>query len=210
MPKASKPAARPATARGAKAASKPAKARKPVAPTPATPTLMGRPCEFTQEIADRICVQVGEGNSLRTICAADDMPGAATVFRWLAKIDDFREQYAQAREHQMNALAEEIIDISDNGVNDWMEKHHGDDVSWRENGEAINRSKLRVDTRKWLLSKLAPKKYGEKIGIEHSGTPIDDAQLDARIAASSAALIAAIGQATAGGAPGGSGGEAET
>lgn len=72
----------------------------------------------------------------------------------------------------MDLMAEEILDIADDGTNDWMEKKDDEDncIGWRENGEAVQRSKLRVDTRKWLMSKLAPKKYGEKQEIKHSGS----------------------------------------
>jgi hypothetical protein len=99
------------------------------------------------------------------------MPNRATVFRWLSKFPEFSDQYARAREAQAEALADEILQISDEGQNDWMEKYNqkGEAVGWQVNGEAVLRSKLRVDTRKWIASKLRPKKYGEKVDLEHSG-----------------------------------------
>jgi hypothetical protein len=60
------------------------------------------------------------------------------------------------------AIAEDILDIADNGRNDWMERNGEDAAGWLLNGESIQRAKLRVDSRKWLLSKLAPKKYGDR------------------------------------------------
>jgi hypothetical protein len=66
-------------------------------------------------------------------------------------------------------LADELLEISDNGLNDWMERNGEGNVGWLVNGEAIQRSKLRVDTRKWVASKLKPKKYGDRQTFEHTG-----------------------------------------
>lgn len=128
-------------------------------------SVTGRPSSFTQDVADTICARIAEGESLRRICRGDDMPSLQTVMNWLAKNGDFVEQYARAREAQQDAFADEILDIADDGTNDWMEKHSkdGESIGWVVNGEAVQRSRLRVESRKWLMSKLAPKKYGEKI-----------------------------------------------
>lgn len=133
---------------------------------------MGRPSDFTQETADAICLLLSEGVSLREICRAEEMPSKTTVFRWLSKFEAFRDQYARAKEAGIEALAEDLLDIADDGSNDWIERANSDGEKsgvYSVNGEAIARSKLRVDTRKWILSKLAPKKYGDRIHQEHSG-----------------------------------------
>lgn len=77
----------------------------------------------------------------------------------------------RARETQADAIFDEILDIADDGSNDWMEKHDGEggNIGWRENGEAIQRSRLRIDARKWMAGKLRPKVYGDKVELEHSG-----------------------------------------
>jgi hypothetical protein len=126
---------------------------------------MARPSSFTQEIADRICERLVAGESLRAICSDDDMPAISTVLRWIPANPAFREQYAHARELQAETFADEINDIADDGSNDWMEKRNrdGDVIGYVVNGEAVQRSKLRVDARKWIASKLYPKKYGDKI-----------------------------------------------
>lgn len=126
--------------------------------------MTGRPSDFTQEIADAICERLADGESLRSICSADDMPNKATVFRWLAAHKSFSDQYACAREAQADTIADEILDIADDGSNDWMEKRddEGGNLGWKENGEAIRRSQLRIDARKWLAGKMKPKKYGDK------------------------------------------------
>lgn len=127
----------------------------------------GRPAKFTQELADQVCAKLIEGQSLRTVCLADDMPCATTVFKWLREIPEFTQQYARAKEEAADALFEEILDIADDGTNDWMEQRseEGKDLGWRVNGEALQRSRLRVDTRKWAMSKMKPKKYGDRIDL---------------------------------------------
>lgn len=79
------------------------------------------------------------------------------------------DQYARARAVQSEHMAEEILAIADNGQNDWMERNGEDSPGWTLNGEHIQRSRLRVDSRKWLMSKLAPKKYGERVTQEMTG-----------------------------------------
>lgn len=125
--------------------------------------VMGRPSDYTEELADKICERLVEGQSLRAICADETMPGVSTVCRWLGKHTEFREQYARAREAQADTLADEILDIADDAVNDWMERRRQDgSVDEVVNAEHIQRSRLRVDSRKWLAAKLQPKKYGDK------------------------------------------------
>ena len=129
----------------------------------------GRPTTFSEEVAAEICAQLAEGNSLRSICRADDMPALSTVFRWLKVEEGFSDQYARAREAQADALFDEILEISDDARNDWMERRGEDDAGWIANGEHIQRSKLRIDARKWMAGKLRPKVYGDKSVIEGPG-----------------------------------------
>lgn len=124
---------------------------------------MSRPTDYTPELAAEICSRLSTGESMRTVCSADDMPNRSSVFLWLAKYPEFSDQYAKAKEEAAEAMAEEMLDIADNGSNDYMDDNHGDDKGYKVNGEAIQRSRLRVDVRKWYLSKIKPKKYGDKI-----------------------------------------------
>lgn len=128
---------------------------------------------FSSEITDAICERLADGRSLRSICTDEDMPGLTTVFRWLADEDkiSFRNQYARARETQADALFDEMLDIADDAVNDFMERKSDEEQGggWQLNGEHVQRTRLRLDTRKWMAGKLAPKKYGEK--IVHGGDP---------------------------------------
>lgn len=141
---------------------------------------MGRPSDFTQQTADIICERIGKGESVRAICLDDDMPGQSTVYQWLIAHKEFQEQYARARETQADYYAEEIIEISDDGRNDWMERRSesekgaGVNTGWVLNGEHVQRSRLRVDARKWIAARLAPKKYGDKLEttIEGGDKPV--------------------------------------
>lgn len=143
---------------------------------------MGARIPYTQELADLICERLVEGESLRKICLSDDMPSAALVCRWLGEHDEFREQYARAREAQADTLADEILDIADDGSNDFM----GEDEKY--NGDAVQRSKLRVDARKWLAAKMLPKKYGDKIDVTTGGDKIDRMD-ETSVAVRAAALV---------------------
>ncbi len=127
----------------------------------------GRPSSFTSAVADFICERLSEGISLREICRAEDMPSKTTVMRWLADKPEFRDHYAIAREAQAEHMADEILEIADNAVNDWMLRKQGEDTVEVVNHDHIARSRLMVDARKWLLSKMLPKKYGDK--ITHAG-----------------------------------------
>lgn len=126
---------------------------------------MARPSDYTSELAEAICLRLAEGESLRSICRDDVMPDKATVLRWIARHDVFRDQYAKAKLEGAEALAEEIFDIADDASNDWMERIGEEDqpVGWQLNGEHVRRSQMRIDVRKWYLSKIMPKKYGDRI-----------------------------------------------
>lgn len=117
---------------------------------------VGRPSAFTPELANEICDRISLGESLRAICADDHMPAERTVHRWLSQAPDcsdpddwtnaFRQQYAHAREVQADTFADKIVD-----------------EAFRATDASIGR--LRMDALKWKASKLAPKKYGDKLAI---------------------------------------------
>lgn len=138
----------------------------------------GRPSIFTQEIANEICARISAGESLRRICLDEHMPEARTVHYWLLdkERDAFFQQYSRARTVQAENMFDEILDIADDGTNDFMTITKGRDSYNVEDREVTNRSKLRVESRKWYLSKVLPKKFGEKIDVTSDGkalpTPI--------------------------------------
>lgn len=150
------------------------KEAKPIVekPIPQVRDEAGRPTIYTQALADELCAQLAVGKSLRTVCQAEEMPAIRTIFYWLRSNEEFLHQYARAKEESADALADEILDISDDGSNDWMDKWYGENIERKVDPEAVQRSKLRVDTRKWVASKLKPKKYGDKIDLTSDGKAI--------------------------------------
>jgi hypothetical protein len=124
----------------------------------------GRPSKHTKAIAAEVCLRLAGGESLRRICKDEHTPAISTIMLWV--VEDrcgFSEQYAKACEARLHFHADELLDIADDGRNDWMEQisNEGEVIGYKVNGEAVTRSRLRVDTRKWLLSKLLPK-YRDK------------------------------------------------
>lgn len=130
---------------------------------------MGRPSSYSDKTADKICKLIADGLSLREICVSDELPHRETVRRWLRDNEDFRGQYARAREDQADAIFDEILEIADDAQNDWMERNGEENEGWQANGEHIQRSRLRIDARKWMAGKLRPKVYGDKLDLNHSG-----------------------------------------
>lgn len=142
----------------------------------------GRPSTYSEATALEICDRLSSGRSLRSITQDEDMPVISTVFLWLSKHEEFSKQYARAREAQADAMLEEILVIADDGTGDsWVD----DEGVERVNQDVIGRSRLRVDARKWAMSKMAPRKYGDK--LELSGDP------DRPVAITKIALVAKDG-----------------
>lgn len=114
----------------------------------ATKAKTGRPSDYLPEVAADICSLLADGESLRKVCERQGMPGKATVFRWLAQHEDFRDQYAKATDTRADAIFEEMFDIADEVA---------------EESAAVAKARLRIDTRKWARARMNPKKYGEKV-----------------------------------------------
>lgn len=110
----------------------------------------GRPTKFTQELADTICERMANGETLRAVCR-DIRLAPSTVIEWTMNNKEFSEHYAQARQKQADAYADMILDEAFNS--------HDAQIG-----------RLRVDALKWVASKLAPKRYGEKVEVEQTGT----------------------------------------
>ena len=146
----------------------------------------GRPSSYTQEMANTICELIADGQSLRSICQADDMPAKSTVFKWLSQNKDFADQYARARETQADAIFDEILSIADDGLNDTYTDEEG---NVRTNQDVIARSRLRVDARKWMARQLRPKVYGETQAVEHSGPDGGPIELTHSVSAETRGLL---------------------
>lgn len=131
----------------------------------------GRPTIRTEAMVDQLLERLADGESLRSICADGAMPARSTVFKWLASDEAFADQYAHARDAQAEAIFDDILEIADDGRNDWMERKNAGDqnIGWMENGETLRRSALRIESRKWMAGKLKPKKYSDKAQMELTG-----------------------------------------
>lgn len=125
----------------------------------------GRPSLYNDALAIDICDRLAHGESLRTICKDDHMPTDRAVLRWLfdGKHTNFVQQYARAREAQADYYAAEIIEIGDEITVEAT--YQGAAVLLDISNAAVSRNRLRVDARKWYASKLAPKKYGDRIEL---------------------------------------------
>lgn len=123
----------------------------------------GRPSTYSRLVADQICDRIATGEPLRVICRDEGMPAWQTVYGWISSNPEFSERIARARELGFDAIAEQCLEIADEGTFDSVET---DDGKLVVNHEVVQRSKLRVETRLKLLSKWSPKKYGERIQQE--------------------------------------------
>jgi hypothetical protein len=129
------------------------KVRKPEAAQgnpPRRPKTGGK-STYSLDEATKICAWIAAGKSLVSYCKLPGAPGLATVYEWRAAHPELAEMYARAREDQADALADELLDIADNSKLD-----HND-------------RRIKIDTRKWIASKLKPKTYGDKVQTEVSG-----------------------------------------
>jgi hypothetical protein len=107
--------------------------------------------EYSEDLFAEICKRISDGRSLRSVCSDADMPSAQSVFRWLKDVEGASEQYARACDDRADYLAELAITEAYNEATD---------------SGSVQRDRLKVDTIKWFTSKLAPKKYGERIQTE--------------------------------------------
>lgn len=120
----------------------------------------GRPSKYTKKLADDLCAYLAMGMSLKTTCEQEGMPSVSTVFNWFRTQKGFLQLYTRAKEESADAMAEDILTISDEV-----------DASGKSTNE-IAKAKLRVDTRKFLMAKMKPKRYGDKLDLTSDGKPL--------------------------------------
>ena len=118
----------------------------------------GRKTEYDPAIAAEICTRISCGESLRQICMEDGMPVHSTVYLWLLQNKQFSDNYAKAREEQADTLADEIQAIADERPQEIVD----DKGISRTDSGWVTWQKNRIDARKWVASKLKPKKYGDR------------------------------------------------
>ena len=123
---------------------------------------VGKPTDYNKELADRICELVATSTlGTNKLCKLYEwMPSTDTIYKWRYRHSEFADKYALAKAKQAELMAEQLIDIADEGINDTYVDDNG---KLQVDTDVIARSRLRVDTRKWYASKLAPKIYGDQI-----------------------------------------------
>jgi len=118
-----------------------------------------------------VCTRMCEGESIRSICADLNL-AKGTFFKWVNESKENSDQYARATKIRADVLFEEIFEIADDISRDNTENSKGETI---ENKEWVNRSRLRIDSRKWALSKMLPKKYGDKLDLTSDGEALKSA-----------------------------------
>lgn len=118
------------------------------------------------EIFNYVCKEIESGKALRNVLKEEQMPSTSTFFQWLELYPDKAKQYARATEVRSEVIFDDILSIADQNAGDTYINEFGVEVI---NSDVIQRSRLRIDARKWVLSKLNPKKFGDKVQTEHSG-----------------------------------------
>lgn len=140
----------------------------------------GRPVEYTEAIADEVCLRLTEGEPLVRICKSSHLPDVSTIYRWLIRFPLFCEMYTRAREEQADTNADEIIAIADEDpkFTEYKDKD-GNVVDVKIDTAYVAYQKLRIESRKWTAAKLKPRKYGERIAMEgvDGGAPIGTVDL---------------------------------
>ena len=125
--------------------------------------MTGRPSTYTEEMGNLICDKLTEGISLRKLCMQDDFPAASTVYVWLDRFPEFAEKYARAREAATEDMLEDILEIADDKTIDPQDK------------------RVRIDTRKWVMGRLKPKKYGDKQTVDVGNKDGETLKVDSNV-----------------------------
>ena len=123
---------------------------------------VGRPSEYTEELADRICNEIASGRAVHQFASREGFPSEQTIYRWNRDNKEFSQKYARAREDQADLYAAQIVELADT-CREGKKTRETKDGTFVEIGDMVERSRLQIDARKWYASKLAPKKYGDKI-----------------------------------------------
>lgn len=123
----------------------------------------GRPTTYTPEIAQHICDRIADGEPLRQICREEGMPAWRTVYQWLAAHDDFYARFMRARDIGCDAIAEDSMAIVDEPPERGPDGKV--DPGW------VNLQRIRAEHRLKLLAKWHPKRYGDKVDVNHGGQP---------------------------------------
>ena len=119
---------------------------------------------YDQDTANQVCEMLQGGKSLRASCVDLDL-NPSTILLWAKSHPEFNEQYTRAREIGYGLLADEIVSIADTPLIGVETKIKQDGSRETTEGDMLGHRKLQIDTRKWMLSKMLPKVYGDKLEL---------------------------------------------
>ena len=129
-------------------------------------------------IFEYVCQEIEKGRALRNVLKDENMPSTSTFYQWLDNDEVKAKQYARATEVRADIIFDDILAIADENTNDTSINENGIEVV---NNDVIQRSRLRIDARKWVLSKLNPKKFGDKTDITSGGEKIQTTPQEVKI-----------------------------
>jgi hypothetical protein len=137
---------------------------------------MATPIPFDEAIADAICDAIAtQAKGLGQIIQDLDLAlSPSLIYKWLQQNELFRERYARARADQAQVMADEIMQIADSTQLGEIVTTKGDGTIETKRADMIEHRKLRIDSRKWLASKLLPKVYGDKIEVKQTDNPLTE------------------------------------
>lgn len=132
---------------------------------------IGRPTRYTKALAEEICAQLATGKSLRAVCRQRGMPHKDTVLRWLTldSMEDFRSQYARAREHGIEEKIDELAEVAKDTEKLVLKHQDNPKIA----AALVQAQKIKSDNIKWAASKLKPKKYGDKLDVTSGDKPLE-------------------------------------
>lgn len=120
--------------------------------------------EEKTELFNKICLKISnDGMALRNVLKLDNMPSNETFYKWLNEDDNKTKQYVRACEARADEIFEDILNIADESYADKKVLESGEEVV---DNEVVQRSRIRIDARKWMLSKMNPKKYSDKLQVD--------------------------------------------
>jgi hypothetical protein len=122
------------------------------------------PSSYTKELGERICFLIATNATsiLKLTKKFPELPSHETIFKWRIQFPEFGAMFLEAKKDQAILYADETIDIADDDSRDLLDTDKGVVA----NSAAVARAKLRIDTRKWYASTLAPRTFGEKSQTE--------------------------------------------
>jgi len=131
---------------------------------------IGRPTKYTPELASKICKEIALGKSLRAVCRADDMPDISTIYDWFPLYEDFTKQYEKACKDRAEAQYEDLNEINEEAIQ--YAKTSDFNVQ-----AVMTAYKMKSDNMKWSMSKMIPKKYGDKLDVVSDGEKLQSSTL---------------------------------